>query len=77
MKANEMKATKMKSTWLNAEHLTAMCKALRNTGVFTVVRDSTSAIATHTSSGVEVLRALKKNSKTDLYLITHKYNLFA
>ena len=68
-----MNPIKMTSKVLPAEHVTAMCKAMRVVPAFTVTRTRDTVIATHATRG-EIYRALR--DRNGLWLIRHAADLF-
>ncbi len=59
---------------LTTTHVTAMVKALRKAGTFTIDRTRTSVVAKH--GDTEVLRALKHSHRVDRWLCRHVDKLF-
>ncbi len=64
----------MQTVILPTEHVTAMCKAMRETPTLTVERTRDTVVATHVSAG-PVYRALR--TRADLWIVRHVEGLFA
>lgn len=61
---------------LPAVHVRAMIDALRTSGLFVIATSPTTRVASHVRSGREVLRAIKKNTRQDAWIVSHHPHLF-